>query len=63
MEYRDLFSDVPEEHLRLVGQQIEKGINSPLTSSGGRLFDGVAAMLGMGHTYPMKDKPPASWKI
>ncbi len=48
-EYRHLFPEVPEEHIRFLGQQIEKRINSPLTSSCGRLFDGVAAMLGIGH--------------
>lgn len=34
----------------IIIQQIEKRINSPLTSSLGRLFDGVAALLGLGHS-------------
>jgi len=35
------------EALRLLPEMIEKGINSPLTSSCGRLFDAVAAMCGL----------------
>jgi hydrogenase maturation protein HypF len=34
-----------ERHL--VAQQIERGINAPLTSSMGRLFDAVAALIGV----------------
>ncbi|MEE4265082.1 MAG: carbamoyltransferase HypF [Desulfobacteraceae bacterium] len=33
--------------LTIIGQMISKGINSPLTSSLGRLFDGVAAICGI----------------
>ena len=33
--------------MRVVSQMIEKGINSPLTSSMGRLFDAVAAIIGL----------------
>jgi len=32
---------------KLIGQQIEKGLNAPLTSSAGRLFDAVAALIGV----------------
>jgi hydrogenase maturation protein HypF len=37
---------VDPEELRIVEQQIERGINAPLTSSCGRLFDAVSALLG-----------------
>ncbi|ADU97082.1 (NiFe) hydrogenase maturation protein HypF [Thermovibrio ammonificans HB-1] len=36
-----------EREVSLVKQMVEKGINSPTTSSMGRLFDGVAALLGI----------------
>ncbi|MCB2192567.1 MAG: carbamoyltransferase HypF [Deltaproteobacteria bacterium] len=35
------------DKLGLVGQMISKGLNSPRTSSAGRLFDGVAALCGL----------------
>ena len=36
-----------EEELRIIRQQIDKGINCPQTSAGGRLFDAVSALLGV----------------
>jgi hydrogenase maturation protein HypF len=41
-----LASIEPQER-RIVAQQVEKGINTPLTSSCGRLFDAVSALLGV----------------
>ena len=38
---------IEDEKLTVIGQMISKGINSPLTSSLGRLFDGVAAVCGI----------------
>jgi hydrogenase maturation protein HypF len=36
-----------EEELHVLGRMIEQGVNSPLTSSMGRLFDGISALLGV----------------
>jgi hydrogenase maturation protein HypF len=33
---------------RVLGQMLRDGVRSPLTTSAGRLFDGVAALLGLG---------------
>jgi hydrogenase maturation protein HypF len=38
---------IPERERRVLLQMIEKGINAPLTSSCGRLFDAVAALVGI----------------
>ena len=38
---------VKKENMELVLSMYEKNINSPLTSSAGRLFDGAAALLGI----------------
>ncbi len=35
---------------RLLGQMLQKGINTPQTTSAGRLFDAVAALLGLHQT-------------
>lgn len=39
--------EISTQQRKLLLQMLAKGINSPLTSSCGRLFDGVAALLGM----------------
>ncbi|MDD5189893.1 MAG: carbamoyltransferase HypF [Dehalococcoidales bacterium] len=41
------FSKIPASELTIIKQQIAKGLNAPLTSSAGRLFDAVAAITGV----------------
>ncbi len=43
----EVFRQIDSSALKLLLQMIEKGINSPLTSSVGRLFDAVAALIGL----------------
>lgn len=38
---------VGEERIRIVQRQVEIGLNAPLTSSVGRLFDAVASLIGI----------------
>lgn len=38
-----------KNNLKIIIEMIRKGLNSPYTSSMGRLFDGVAAVLGLRH--------------
>ncbi len=42
-----LFKTVDQDRLAFILQMIDKEVNSPLTSSLGRLFDGVAAIAGL----------------
>jgi hydrogenase maturation protein HypF len=43
----ELFQFLQQKPLKLLDQMLEKGINSPLASSCGRLFDAVAAAIGI----------------
>ncbi len=47
MKYQPLLGFLPHEKTSILMQQIDRRINAPLTSSCGRLFDGVAALLGL----------------
>jgi len=40
-------SELDSKDVAIVKQQLERGLNSPLTSSAGRLFDGVSAIAGV----------------
>jgi hydrogenase maturation protein HypF len=42
-----LFQQAPEREITLVSQMLERGVNTVLTSSCGRLFDAVASLLGV----------------
>ena len=46
-DFPNLAFDFSEEEKSLLRQMLEKKINAPLTSSVGRLFDAVAALLGL----------------
>ena len=41
------FDGLPEQERLIVAQQVKRGLNSPPTSSCGRLFDAVSAMTGV----------------
>jgi len=47
MKYLPLLAKSKEEKISLLLKQIDQKINSPLTSSCGRLFDGISALLGL----------------
>ena len=46
VDHADALCGVPESATRTVAQMIERRINTPMTSSVGRLFDAVAALCG-----------------
>jgi hydrogenase maturation protein HypF len=41
------FASASEQELRIVRQQVKRLLNTPLTSAAGRLFDAVAALVGV----------------
>ncbi len=43
----ELLKDIKEPQLSLIAEMVRKNINSPLTSSMGRLFDAVGALVGL----------------
>ena len=49
LKYRDLapVAEFSEKEIALIGQMLMKGLNAPITSSAGRLFDAVASLVGL----------------
>ncbi len=54
---RRLMPHLSETEARVVARQIERGINCPLTSSMGRFFDAVAALLGASEEATYEGQP------
>jgi len=46
--HTDILRRIPREKTSAIAEMIRTGLNSPRTSSLGRLFDGVAALVGLG---------------
>jgi hydrogenase maturation protein HypF len=53
-----LFNYIDEEKLALIKRMMVKKINCPLTSGAGRLFDAVAAILGLCKVATFDSEPP-----
>lgn len=49
-------AEIDDMEVEVIRKQIDKGLNAPLTSSCGRLFDAVSALLGVGERSPMRPR-------
>jgi len=47
LESLPIIGQVPNEEVEIIKKQLEQGLNTPLTSSAGRLFDTVSALAGV----------------
>ena len=64
--YRELNLELLHDQsnkLAVIQQMIDKSINSPLTSSCGRLFDSVAALLGLRHIVSFEGQAAAELEM
>lgn len=48
-EFSEFLSQIGENRVSAIRQMVKKGINSPLASSMGRLFDAVSSLMGICH--------------
>jgi hydrogenase maturation protein HypF len=49
-EFKDFLNRWPQEKVQIVVQMLERNINTPMTSSCGRLFDAVSSLAGLRDT-------------
>ena len=64
--YKELNLQLLHAHrdkVAVIQQMIDRSINSPLTSSCGRLFDSVAALLGLRHTVSFEGQAAAELEM
>jgi len=52
------FSSFSDPELKVIGRMMERGVNTPPTTSAGRLFDGVTALLGLRGVCSFKGEAP-----
>lgn len=58
-----LFHHIEKDKLEIIVDMIRKGVNSPLTSSLGRLFDGVASLLDICQRASYEGQPAISLEM
>jgi hydrogenase maturation protein HypF len=56
-DFAELNSRIPSRSLRIVRRMLERGLNTPLTSSAGRLFDAIAALVGLRDVATFEGQP------
>jgi hydrogenase maturation protein HypF len=54
---------VTPQEVDIVRQQVDRGFNTPLTSAAGRLFDAVAALVGVRHHVTYEAQAAIEWEM